>query len=65
MVKIIASSVRKGNVLDLDGSDSALLDNAFELLKAHLTTYHLSPPIAQETEAPGIAKTRSNVSATE
>jgi len=38
---------------------------AFELLKAHLTTHHLSPPIAQETEAPGIAKTRSSVSATE
>jgi uncharacterized protein (TIGR00730 family) len=33
---------------------------AFELLKAHLTTHHLTPPITQEKKAPGIAKTRSN-----
>jgi uncharacterized protein (TIGR00730 family) len=32
---------------------------AFELLKAHLARYHLTPPIAQEKKAPGIAKTRS------
>jgi uncharacterized protein (TIGR00730 family) len=36
---------------------------AFELLKAHLTKHHLTPPTVQETKAPGIAKTRSNVSA--
>ena len=33
--------------------------DAFELLKAHLTTYHLAPATAQEMKAPGIAKTRS------
>jgi hypothetical protein len=32
---------------------------AFELLKAHLTEHHLMPPTAQEMQAPGIAKTRS------
>ena len=32
---------------------------AFELLKAHLTTYHLIPPTIQEMKAPGIAKTTS------
>ncbi len=32
---------------------------AFELLKAHLTTHHLTPATAQEMKAPGIAKTRS------
>jgi len=32
---------------------------AFELLKAHLTEHHLTPPVAQEMKAPGIAKTRS------
>jgi uncharacterized protein (TIGR00730 family) len=32
---------------------------AFALLKAHLTTHHLTPPVAQEMKAPGIAKTRS------
>jgi uncharacterized protein (TIGR00730 family) len=36
---------------------------AFNLLKAHLTTHHLTPPIVQEMEAPGIAKTRSAPSA--
>ena len=33
--------------------------DAFELLKAHLTTHHLKPATAQEMKAPGIAKTRS------
>jgi uncharacterized protein (TIGR00730 family) len=33
--------------------------DAFELLKAHLTEHHLTPPTAQEMKAPGIAKTRS------
>jgi uncharacterized protein (TIGR00730 family) len=33
--------------------------DAFELLKAHLTTHHLLPATAQEMKAPGIAKTRS------
>jgi uncharacterized protein (TIGR00730 family) len=33
--------------------------DAFELLKAHLSTYHLAPATAQEMKAPGIAKTRS------
>jgi uncharacterized protein (TIGR00730 family) len=32
---------------------------AFALLKAHLTEHHLMPPTAQEMKAPGIAKTRS------
>jgi uncharacterized protein (TIGR00730 family) len=32
---------------------------AFELLRAHLTEHHLTPPTAQEMKAPGIAKTRS------
>jgi predicted Rossmann-fold nucleotide-binding protein len=32
---------------------------AFELLKSHLTTHHLAPASAQEMKAPGIAKTRS------
>jgi uncharacterized protein (TIGR00730 family) len=31
---------------------------AFELLKAHLTTHHLRPATPQEMKAPGIAKTR-------
>jgi uncharacterized protein (TIGR00730 family) len=34
-------------------------NEAFALLKAHLTKHHLTPPVAQEMEAPGIAKTRS------
>ena len=33
--------------------------DAFELLRAHLTAHHLTPPTAQEMKAPGIAKTRS------
>jgi uncharacterized protein (TIGR00730 family) len=32
---------------------------AFTLLKDHLTTHHLAPAMAQERKAPGIAKTRS------
>ena len=32
---------------------------AFDLLKAHLTAHHLEPATEQETKAPGIAKTRS------
>jgi uncharacterized protein (TIGR00730 family) len=32
---------------------------AFTLLKDHLTTHHLEPAMAQEMKAPGIAKTRS------
>jgi uncharacterized protein (TIGR00730 family) len=32
---------------------------AFELLKDHLTKYHLAPPLVQEMKTPGIAKTRS------
>jgi uncharacterized protein (TIGR00730 family) len=31
---------------------------AFEHLRAHLTTHHLQPATAQEAEAPGLAKTR-------
>jgi uncharacterized protein (TIGR00730 family) len=34
-------------------------ESAFELLKEHLTRYHLHPPIVQEKKVPGIAKTRS------
>ena len=34
-------------------------EEAFELLKAHLTEHHLMPPTTQEMKAPGIAKTRS------
>ena len=33
--------------------------DAFELLRAHLTEHHLTPPTLQEMKAPGIAKTRS------
>jgi uncharacterized protein (TIGR00730 family) len=32
---------------------------ACELLKMHLTKHHLTPPVAQEMKAPGIAKTRA------
>jgi predicted Rossmann-fold nucleotide-binding protein len=32
---------------------------AFDLLKAHLTEHHLTPPTPQEMKAPGIAKTRA------
>jgi uncharacterized protein (TIGR00730 family) len=32
---------------------------ACELLKKHLTEHHLTPPVAQEMKAPGIAKTRA------
>jgi uncharacterized protein (TIGR00730 family) len=38
-------------------------DSAFQLLKAHLTKHHLTPPITQEKKAPGIAKTRSGAGA--
>ena len=38
-------------------------ENAFQLLRAHLTKYHLTPPITQEKKAPGIAKTRSGAGA--
>ncbi len=34
-------------------------DEAFAILKAHLTEHHLMPPTPQEMKAPGIAKTRS------
>ena len=34
-------------------------EQAFTLLKAHLTEHHLLPPTPQEMKAPGIAKTRS------
>src|SRR3989454_3629844 len=34
-------------------------NEAFELLKSHLTEHHIAPATAQEMEAPGIAKTRS------
>jgi hypothetical protein len=34
-------------------------EQAFALLKAHLTEHHLLPPTPQEMRAPGIAKTRS------
>jgi len=33
--------------------------SAFDLLRAHLTGHHLTPPTLQEMRAPGIAKTRS------
>jgi len=32
---------------------------AFGLLKEHLTTHHLHPPVVQEKKTPGLAKTRS------
>ena len=38
-------------------------ESAFELLKDHLTRYHLTPPTTQEKKAPGIAKTRSGFGA--
>lgn len=34
-------------------------EEAFELLKTHLTAHHLVPPTEQEMQAPGIARTRS------
>jgi len=34
-------------------------EQAFALLKAHLSEHHLLPPTPQEMKAPGIAKTRS------
>jgi uncharacterized protein (TIGR00730 family) len=34
-------------------------EEAFELLKVHLTEHHLMPPTLQEMKAPGIAKTRA------
>jgi len=34
-------------------------ERACELLKSHLTKYHLTPPVKQERKAPGIAKTVS------
>ena len=34
------------------------VDAAFDELKRHLTKHHLVPKTAQETKAPGIAKTR-------
>jgi predicted Rossmann-fold nucleotide-binding protein len=34
-------------------------EEAFALLKAHLTEHHLMPPTPQEMKAPGIARTRS------
>jgi uncharacterized protein (TIGR00730 family) len=34
-------------------------EEAFELLKAHLSEHHLAPATAQEMQAPGIARTRS------
>jgi uncharacterized protein (TIGR00730 family) len=49
----------------INPSDQELLqradtpEQAFELLKAHLTQHHLTPPVAQEMKTPGIAKTRS------
>jgi uncharacterized protein (TIGR00730 family) len=38
-------------------------ESAFELLKVHLTTYHLHPPVVKEKKAPGLAKTRSGTGA--
>lgn len=49
----------------VDAHDIRLLDRAntpqeaFELLKGHLTAHHLKPVTAQEIKAPRIAKTRS------
>src|SRR5262249_1119125 len=34
-------------------------ESAFELLKEHLTRYHLDPPVVQEKKTPGLAKTQS------
>jgi hypothetical protein len=34
------------------------VEDAFEALKKHLLTYHMVPQTAQESKAPGIAKTR-------
>ena len=49
----------------IGSQDLALLQRAdtpaeaSELLKSHLTAHHLTPPVAQEMKAPGIAKTRA------
>jgi uncharacterized protein (TIGR00730 family) len=38
-------------------------ESAFDLLKSHLTKYHLKPASVQEMKAPGIAKTKSGFGA--
>ena len=49
----------------IDAGDMRLLgrantpQEAFEMLKGHLTAHHLEPATPQEVKAPGIAKTRS------
>ena len=49
----------------IDAGDMRLLDRAntpqeaFEMLKGHLTAHHLEPATPREMKAPGIAKTRS------
>ena len=49
----------------IDARDMRLLDRAntpqeaFELLRGHLTAHHLEPAAVEETRAPGIAKTRA------
>ncbi len=51
-----------GAILDKDTHLLRRADSpqeAFELLKLHLTEHHLAPATAQEMKAPGIAKTRS------
>jgi len=50
-------AIGAGDVDLLQRADSP--EQAFVLLKTHLTEHHLVPPTEQEMRAPGIAKTRS------
>src|SRR5262247_2541572 len=50
-------AITEGDMELLQRTDTP--EDAFGLLKAHLTEHHLAPATAQEMKAPGIAKTRS------
>ena len=42
------------------GKIFATPEQAFDLLRGHLTTHHLTPTEPQDFKAPGIARTRSS-----
>ena len=50
-------AIGAGDIQLLQRADTP--QEAFELLKAHLTEHHLVPATPQEAQAPGIARTRS------
>jgi uncharacterized protein (TIGR00730 family) len=50
-------AIGEGDIDLIKRADSP--EQAFTLLKEHLTEHHLLPPTPQEMKAPGIAKTRS------